>query len=248
MTEEKKVNVSQIFLTDNEDEIKIPPLLQQRTESIKKMFGNLNEYKLYTNSTLRQFISENYPERVLKAYDKLKPYSYKADLGRFCVVNKVGGWYFDIGTYGFRENLSLQIDENIDMIVASDMQKYVQRFFCAWTGIFYSKKNNPILSKAIEIIVENCESNYYGKTQLDPTGPVVFGKALAMLGTDMNIIYAHHMELTPGMVKKNVAFVLPEGFILCFCKNCSGGDLTALGCTGVNNYGDMWRQKNIYNY
>jgi mannosyltransferase OCH1-like enzyme len=240
-----QVNVTQIYLSD--DEQPLPPILHARSESIRKLFINVNEYKLYTNSSLRQFISENYPERILRAYDKLKPYSYKADLGRFCVINKVGGWYFDIGVYGYQENLQLEFEKDLDMIVASDMQKYVFRFFSAWTGVFYSKKDNPVLQEAIDMIVENCEKNYYGHTQLDPTGPTVFGKALAIHGADLKIIYAWHTELTPDMSKKNKAFVLPNGFILCFCKNCNGGDLTELGGRGVNNYGDMWRQKNIYN-
>ena len=39
---------------------------------------------------------------------------------------------------------------------------------------------------------------------------------------------------------------LPDGTIFALKKPSSGGDLSALGATGVNNYNELWYTKNLY--
>ena len=87
------MQVSQIFLSDNGAELS--PFLGHATGTVRQAFPDA-DHQIYTKETLRAFIETNYPGDVLWAYDCLKPYSYKADLGRFCLLNKLGGWYFDI--------------------------------------------------------------------------------------------------------------------------------------------------------
>lgn len=238
------MNVFQIYLTDEENEL--PPVMKARSASIASLFANAN-HTLYTNSSLRNFIRDNYSESVLNAYDKLVPYSYKCDLARYCLINKLGGWYFDIGLHTTLKGVSIQGIENLDMIAFSDMHKFTGSIWSALSGCFYSKPNNPVLQKAIDLIVYHCHTEYYGKTQLDPTGPNLFGRAIAELGGDMNIIYGSHMELTPGLKFTNEAIVMPDGVILAYCKNGVGADLTCLGGKGVNNYAELWKTRKIYN-
>ena len=38
------------------------------------------------------FLADHYEPNVLEAYRKLIPYAYRADLARYCIVNKLGGW------------------------------------------------------------------------------------------------------------------------------------------------------------
>ena len=45
---------------------------------------------------MRQVLIDNFDFEVVAAYDKFRPYSYKADLGRYCLLYAMGGWYFDI--------------------------------------------------------------------------------------------------------------------------------------------------------
>jgi hypothetical protein len=54
------------------------------------------------------------------------------------------------------------------------------------------------------------------------------------------------MELTPGHEEKNSAFVLPDGMILAWRKRAQGGDLSALGVSGSNNYNEAWKARQIY--
>lgn len=243
MASQEKVNVFQIFLSDlNED---LSPELERRSNSIKQLFFNSN-YKLFKNDDLREFIKTNYKEDVLWAYDKLIPYSYKADLGRFCLINTFGGWYVDIGMSTWNKDLNFENINKLDMIVFTDIQQGTLSSWGLYTTPFYSKPNNPVLEYAIELIVENCKTNYYGRTQLCPTGPNLFGRAMATKGHDMVVVYGTHMQLTPTFKIQNYAVVLPDGFILIYGKNNTGGDLTNLGTKSTNNYGDLWRAKNIY--
>src|SRR5258706_11233112 len=85
--------VSQIFISD--DNGPLPPLLESMTLSVRTSFSSAL-YNLYDRKLLRNFITENFQTDVLIAYEKLRPYSFKADLGRYCILYKNGGWYFDI--------------------------------------------------------------------------------------------------------------------------------------------------------
>lgn len=237
------MNVFQIYLT--EDEGALPPVMKARSETVAALFANATHI-LHTNTSLRNFIRDNYPEDVLNAYDKLVPYAYKADLARYCLINKMGGWYFDIGLYTALKSVVIQGIENLDMIVFSDMHKFTGSIWSAINGCLYSKPDNPVLQKAIDLIVKNCKTEYYGRTILDPTGPNLFGRAIAEVGGDMNILYGSHIELTPGFKFTNEAIVMPDGVILAYCKNGVGADLTCLGGKGVNNYAELWRSRKVY--
>ena len=239
------MNVAQIFLSDD-DANGLSPSLIERSNTIKTLFTNIN-YQLYTNQTLYSFIKDNYNSDVLEAYEKLVPYAYKADLGRYCIINKLGGWYFDIGMYTSSKNLHFDLHfTNLDMVCfCQDATDYVNSW-CVCNAAFYSKPNNPVLIKAIDLIVQNCKNNYYGRTPLCPTGPTLFGRAIAIEGSELTICYGHHLRLTPTFRIKNHAVVLPDGTILAMCKNGTNSDLTCLGCVGTNDYTALWTARGIY--
>ena len=74
----------------------------------------------------------------------------------------------------------------------------------------------------------------------------MWGKAIATVGLDQNVIIGDFIELTPSHNNKNKAMVLPDGTIFAFNKNAGGGDLKSLGCKGTNNYNELWSDQNIY--
>jgi mannosyltransferase OCH1-like enzyme len=201
------------------------------------------DYQLYNKETLRNFISENYGESVVSAYDCLKPYSYKADLGRFCLLNKLGGWYLDIGV---RMVNPVEVGERIDFLAFRDIQRFSFTSWACATTVLYSKPDNTALQFAIEMIVNNCKNKYYGITPLCPTGPSLLGAALAANGGETNFVYGDYLELTPTHEQKNRAFVLPDGTIMAWSKPSGGGDLTGIGAKGVNNYNELWAAKQVY--
>lgn len=234
------MQISQIFLSDNNTELS--PFLQHSTGTVKAAFPEAS-HVIYDNESLRQFIANHYKEEVVQAYDALTPYSYKADLGRFCLLNKLGGWYFDIGV---RMANPVEIGPRIKFLAFRDIQRFSFTSWACATTVLYSQPDNSALQSAIEMIVANCAERYYGITPLCPTGPTLLGKALALNGSQSDFIYGDYLELTPTHEQKNRAFVLPDGTIMAWSKPSGGGDLTALGARGVNNYNELWAARQVY--
>ena len=234
------MRVSQILLSDSD--AGLSPFLQHATDTVKGAFPDA-QYELFTKETLRQFIADNYDTNVLWAYDTLKPYAYKADLGRYCLLNVLGGWYVDIGT---RINTPVDLGSRIEWLAFRDIQRFSFTSWACAMAILYSKPNNISLVTAIEMIISNCHEEYYGITPLCPTGPALLGAALAANGGNANAIYGDYLELTPTHEQKNRAFVLPDGTIMGWGKPSGGGDLTGLGAKGTNNYNELWHGRNVY--
>jgi len=235
------MQISQIFLSTDPTE-QLSPFLKHATSTIDACFPEA-EHVIYNSDSLRAFIADNYEEEVLWAYDCLAPFSYKADLGRFCLLNKLGGWYFDIGVRAFN---AVDLSDRIEFLAFRDIQRFSFTSWACATTVLYSKPNNAALKDAIEMIVANCIEQYYGITPLCPTGPTLLGKALALNGSQENFIYGDYLELTPTYGQKNRAFVLPDGTIMAWSKPAGGGDLTGLGAKGVNNYNELWAARKVY--
>jgi len=234
------MEISQIFLSDTDQGLS--PFLRHATSTVKNAFPNDN-HTIYDKDSLRQFISDNYDADVLGAYDALRPYSYKADLGRFCLLNKLGGWYFDIAV---RVVNPVEVGDRIEWLAFRDIQRFSYTSWACATTVLYSKSDNIALTTAIEMIVNNCQEKYYGLTPLCPTGPTLLGAALAANGGNANFIYGDYLELTPTHEQKNRAFVLPDGTIMAWSKPSGGGDLTGVGAKGVNNYNELWAARQVY--
>lgn len=216
--------------------------LENATNTVSQNFPGA-DHVIYNKESLRQFIADNYDRDVVWAYDSLRPYSYKADLGRFCILNVLGGWYFDIGV---RAANQVEIGDRIKFLAFRDIQRFSFTSWACATTVLYSKPDNAAMTTAIELIVSNCHDKYYGITPLCPTGPTLLGRALAMNGSQADFIYGDYLELTPTHQQKNRAFVLPDGTILAWSKPSEGGDLTGLGARGVNNYNELWHARRIY--
>lgn len=234
------MEISQIFLSDTSDELS--PFLRHATDSVKNAFSNSN-HTIYNKETLKQFIANNYSEDVLWAYESLRPYSYKADLGRFCLLNKLGGWYLDIAV---RMVNPVEVGDRIKFLAFRERQRFSFTSWACATTVLYSKPDNAALQNAIDLIVKNCKEKYYGITPLCPTGPTLLGQALAMNGGQADFVYGDYLELTPTHEQKNRAFVLPNGTIMAWSKPSGGGDLSGVGATGVNNYNELWARKEVY--
>ena len=234
------MQISQIFLSDAGT--KLSPFLQHATGTVKQAFPEA-QHVVYNEESLRSFIEENYGAEVVGAYDRLKPYSYKADLGRFCLLNTFGGWYMDIAV---RVVNPVEVGPRIKFLAFRDIQRFSYTSWACATTVLYSQPDNKALQIAIETIVINCKEEYYGITPLCPTGPTLLGRALAAHGGNANFVYGDYLELTPTYEQKNRAFVLPDGSIMAWSKPSGGGDLTGVGAKGVNNYNELWAKREVY--
>ncbi len=237
-------NIFQIYISDSNE---IPTQLTDCMESIKAN-SNGYKYQLYRGDELREFIKKNFDKDVIWAYDKLTPYSYKADLGRYCLLQKYGGWYFDIST---SMTAKLPIVKNLSNIVFRDTPYPAGR--SAWetsTSVIYSEAGNDLTKIAIDMVVENCKADFYGTFTLDPTGPGLFGRALAKIGPSKTTVNGMYLSLTPHHKLKNFACILPSGKILAWGKKTHGTNLSdglgSFGAKGTNSYIELYKARKIY--
>jgi hypothetical protein len=214
---------------------------QAATASVKKLYGT-KAYELYDDTTLRAFIEQHFTSDVLAAYDSLLPYAYKADLGRYCLLYVKGGWYFDIGVKAVS---SLRASSKTEMIYFRDIQKNSKTSWASSTGILFCRPGSAVIKTAIDLVLENVKNKHYGITPLCPTGPVVFGRALAIHGANGGNVIGDYLPRQIGGKIVN-SYVMPSGRIVALGKAAEGGSFSDFVSRGSNNYNVLWRKRKVY--
>tara|TARA_B100000579_G_C22670088_1_gene775202 strand:- start:177 stop:932 length:756 start_codon:yes stop_codon:yes gene_type:complete len=242
-------NVSQILISDNTKPL--PQSIQDAIYTVKQNFPN-SKYRLYNKDELIELIKKHFNEDTYKSFMKLKPYSYKADLAKFCITYLKGGWYVDI-SIKILAQLSIKVEP--DFIGFEDkgdgFGKPYYLPYAIGASLFYGTPKNIIFEKAIELIIDNCRKENYGSTPICPTGPGVLGRALGSVGLKRSSIMGHFMPLTPNHALMNRSYVLPNGIIFAlhkdaWFKGAQPGDISSLGITGTNNYLSMYKSGDIF--
>ena len=86
-------NAFQILITNKINHI--PPLIESAQNSFKNALPG-HSYTLYNKEMIENLLKKEFNIDVLNAFKKLKPRAFKADLARYCIAYKYGGWYADI--------------------------------------------------------------------------------------------------------------------------------------------------------
>ncbi len=123
------------------------------------------EYYFYDDTKSREFVSQNFDESVVDAYDKLVPGAYKADLFRYCFLFIKGGYYFD-NKFIVRKKCEDWIGEHDNQIFIKDRGNDI-----IYNAVIFSVPRFQVLHSLIQDIVRHVNENYYGKIPLSPTGP-----------------------------------------------------------------------------
>jgi mannosyltransferase OCH1-like enzyme len=229
--------INQILLLDNSTDESLS-LIDRNKDRFKHFYPEL-EHKVWGMEEVRNFIFDRFGKETTQAFDTLKPYAYKADLARLCLLYELGGFYFDIHAVPACSMIPSQ-----KLMVFRDIQRNSFTSWAVQTNVMYSEKAQYVFQLTIEKILSNVSNKYYGITALCPTGPTVFGESLVKVGANLDMIIGDFIELTPSFSIKNNASILPDGKIFAFGKTLSGGDINL---PGSNNYGQMWFDKDIYN-
>ena len=241
-------NFFQIYLSD--DGLNPPSLFEPLAKGFQSLFSDYC-YQYFHRNSLRECLVQNFSEDVVWAYDQLRPYAYKADLARYCLLYKFGGWYADIS---LKPAMGCKVTNKTQLVYFYDHGQgpYMALHACQ-NGFIYAKKGHALMKDLIERIIDHCRRKYYGVNPLSPTGPTLFGEMMAKYVPDPYCHYGHFMQLTPYHPKKNLAYVGPEGDVFAFHKTAwnhqasSYLTLEDMGATGVNDYAKMWFDKDVYN-
>ena len=139
-------NLFQTFKTKD-----ISPALQTFVDTWKEHNPEYT-YKFYDDDMCDQFMKE-FDLRAWKAYRRIIPGAFKADLWRYCVLYKYGGVYADIDTVclGKIDNFLNEKTEFVAPIDLDDKLLY-NAFIAAAPG-------SKILRACIDTIVHNVENN-----------------------------------------------------------------------------------------
>ena len=239
----------QIYITDSNEAL--PNLLLEASNTFKNSFPD-HSYTLYNSDMLEEFIKNNIGNEALDAFIKLKPYAYKSDLGSYCLMYKFGGWYSDI-SIKFLKGIELNNCDFLGFVDKGEGFTIPNAIpYPLVTSLFYSKENSNIFAKAIDLVIENCQKEYYGRHPVCPTGPGVLGRAFAINGIEPGNIIGEFTALTPQYENKNRSYILPNGDIVALHKNAwypqsIGGELESFGGKGTNKYVELYKQREIYN-
>jgi hypothetical protein len=151
-------------------------------------------YQFISNDEGRQFIRDQYPSDYLRAYDRLRPGAFRADLWRYSYLAKYGGVYCDIRMVpicAIRTILDSQLEPPLRFVCARDRngktrdgRDYLLNSFIA------AVPEHPFVVAALERAVQNVLNGDYGRDDLDITGPGCLGAAAnQVLGRDIGAIF-----------------------------------------------------------
>ena len=164
-------NCHQIYIDGYEECIKT---FKRDIKSAITFLGN-NNYKFWDYSNISILLEEK--EKL--AYKKVIPHAYKADLLKYIILYKYGGWIVDPGIM-----ISSCIDtNNTDLLLFKDVPGF-QNDMAIANNIMFAQKNHILFKTMIDITCDNILNERYLNTPWDISGPTLLWKVVK----DMNFI------------------------------------------------------------
>ncbi len=201
------------------------------------------DYYLYQDAELREMIVSHFDSEVLMAYDKLKPFAFKADLARYCLLYIHGGLYSDLSYLHINP---IRLDKNIGMVIFRDIA-FIHPSWAVSNAIIYSDPGRKEFSRAVEMIVANAANRVYGEHPLDVTGPYLFGRAVTKVNCYKDVVFGDSKELVEGIRGPgNLVKMLPNQGLIALRNKEYGAQMIDHGFAGTNNYAAMWNSKEVW--
>jgi mannosyltransferase OCH1-like enzyme len=215
----------------------LPPKISEAVNLIKTSNPRF-EHHLYDDNDCREYIKENFPEDVLKAYNSLIPGAYKADLWRYCILYKEGGIYVDLAYCPYNGFKFINLTEKEHFVF--DLPSDNTGVNGIYNALMVCLPGNEKLLKAINQIVENVANKYYGNCFLEPTGPLLLEKYFSK-NEKMNLELKH--EWTDRSTHSNKVIKM-KNYIILKSYNEYGQERDKYSIK--EHYGDLWKKNKIY--
>ena len=201
--------------------------------------GYITQY--FSGRQCRLFLCANFDRRVVRAYDKLIPGAYRADLFRYCAVYTLGGIYVD-----FSSQFLVPIDSLVDckhdaLVLCHDRSGKAQRML--FNAVFAAHAKHPLLKMCIDRVVSNTENNFYGRNALHPTGPLLMREVFDLY-REQNPQAGVRLELAHSA--HNTISRLDSDMQAVILHKLAVHRLAVVGKTSMPGYGDLWQAKSIY--
>jgi len=128
------------------------------------------EYKYMGHSERDKFIDDNASLEFREAFHKLTDGAAQADLWRLFVLNYNGGVYLDFDAYTILP-LSVMINKNDKEMFLLNKEHFTNYFIA-------SSKDNKILQRTIDLIIDNIQNRRIDGGVYNLTGPTVLNEAI----------------------------------------------------------------------
>ena len=143
----------------------IPENMQNNWNNIVNLNPEFN-CKLFDINDAHNFIEKNFDKDILYSFEKLKPYSYKSDLFRFCYLYINGGIYVDIKYTPVNSFKFIELINN---------EYLVKEPLGVQTCLIVLKHRSKLMLECISDIVSFTKINFYSHTPLF-TGPYLLSE------------------------------------------------------------------------
>jgi len=219
------------------DDGKIPKFPDGMKNALETFYRMNPEYKvkIYSGNDCIEYIKKYYDEEILAAFNTIKPYSYKCDLMRHLILYNEGGWYSDIRQVCI-EPIKILSSYNKEYYTSIDCPPNQT---CMYTAFIGSIAKHDISKKMIDLVLWNVRQKHYGLDCLYPTGPGAYMNATI----DYVRAYPEKCMIGQHTADEHIMFA-KQRFIKCKYNNARGADNSDI--KGGNDYGEMWRKRDIY--
>jgi len=210
------------------------------------------KYYYFTSRQCREFIKKEFPD-VLEYYDLLLPGAYKADLWRYCVLYKYGGFYLDIRMYPYMSFDSI-ITNNTEFMSCVDVSQNM-----LYQAILGVEPKSQCMRNAIDECVKNIRERNLADNDLAVTGPRVMGIALNKFlkrseESDLDTIKDERVVLLEWNSKKAPKYLQDNDNIFCchkYTKLLLESEINEetdywLMLTGKEHYSILYRNNKVY--
>lgn len=245
--------LSNILITSSPDDGEhiLPAVLKQNVESLKRQHPEL-PYRLFVERDVIELIEQKFTPEIMTAYHAMRPFSYRSDLARYCILYEYGGVYADL-SYFFLGPVTGDGDRPV--VFRGNL---VSAPWDTSSGLVFSPPKHKAFQRAIELLCANVEKRYYGLNALCPTGPTLLGKALASTCEAEELTTGHAKHVERETVKQLVPnLLLPRGphihcqylggaIVAIKRKAILGRGLEGFGITTGNTYRDIWGAGEVY--
>lgn len=213
--------------------------------SVRRAFPGC-QIRVWSLEEAKGFIDEHFSPDVLRAFDCLRPYAYKADLFKLCVLHSVGGWCVDVGMTMLQSPLRARFAWSGNppkFVLFRSTSKADAPWNCS-LGLLYAEPGHEVFTTAISEVIDNCKHQRYGVSPLSPMMSP-FGRALAIHNVHEGVKIGTVVDVK-GREYSRAHQLPPLGLIVARKPLGGPGDVTHIGLHGGNNYWKMWKQREIF--
>jgi mannosyltransferase OCH1-like enzyme len=220
--------IHQIYISDNRHTPS--EYVTSQMQKLKALYSNY-DYMLYDNDMCRDEIISSFGNAAVKLYDSLNSYSFRADLARYCILYKYGGYYFDAVIC---PEFKLEFGDQPILYKAPDWHEYEHELID--NGVMYFNKSKHLfLHDAIQLSFTNIKKRQYGVHPLDITGPLMLGRL-----NKYDITFGKSRYITPH---QKGAFLNDK---LHWLYKPEGTTFASFSGTGTNSYEQMWFDRKVF--